>query len=877
INMNSIFKYCLTVCILAVMFGSSLAVDAEDFVLVKIMRAVQIIEKSPVVDGKLDDPVWKRALFVSNFIQKEPDEGIEPEEKTEVAIVYDEHSIYVGARMYSRDVGSIPMLITKRDLHGNTEQISVTFDSYHDKRTGYGFGVTASGVRFDRYYPEDVEWNKDYSYNPIWEANTSVDSNSWTAEMRIPFSQLRFNKIKEQIWGVNLNRWVPSRNEDDYWIIVPKDSTGWASRFGELVGMKDIKPSRRIEILPYVAGDGEISDEYDKDNPFEEKADYSGRIGADLKMGLGPNLTLDAAFNPDFGQVEADPAEVNLSAYETYFDERRPFFIEGSQLFKPSSFFYSRRIGAAPHSEPDGDYVDVPQSSSILGAAKVTGRLRSGLSLAALAAVTEREYAQSYDEQTGVQSKIEVEPATFYGVTKLKQEFGEERSTVGLMFTGVKRDISDTDGLSAVLRKQAFSGVADYDILLKDGEYNINGIVGMSFIQGSKESIANTQKASAHYFQRPDSDYLTYDSNRTSLTGYVATLSVERSTGRHWLWSVYESIESPKLDLNDAGTTSSANDIETYCTLNYRENLSGSFYYRYDIALKFDNGWNFDGDKQFTSLRLNPHIVWNNFWDTYFALNYNFRTQNDGKTRGGPSMGTPHGGWFAFGFNNSHSATTNYGIEYDNSWDELGSYGQEFDLEYSTRIGNHWQISINPAYYKGTTARQYVTTLDNGPDVTFGKRYIFSWIERSEVSAEIRLNYFINPDLSIEVYAEPFASSGRYYDHGELNAPRSFELREYGSDGTSITRESDGSYTVTDDGETFTIPDRDYNYLSFRSNLVLKWEFTPGSTLYLIWQLNREEDTDSGKNVKLNSLFDSTKATGSNFIGMKVSYWLSIN
>ena len=320
IRLNS--KYPVTLLLLfSLLYSIQLSANTFDEPPRKHTKAVKFNSNELTLDGKLDYLVWKNAIFVSDFLQKEPDQGASPTVKTEVAIVYDEKAIYIGARMYCENPGALRMHLDRHDVQNQSEQLIVALDTYLDRRTAYVFGVNTAGVRFDRYHYEDSEGSRDFSYDPVWEAKTAVDEKGWTAEMRIPFSQLRFNSIDKQVWGVNFNRWIPAKNEDIYWIYTPRDETGYASRFGDLEGIETIKPSRRIEVLPYAASDGKMFDGVNPSNPFSDGSDLGYRLGADAKMGLGPNLTLNATFNPDFVQVVADPAEVNLSAFETFFSE----------------------------------------------------------------------------------------------------------------------------------------------------------------------------------------------------------------------------------------------------------------------------------------------------------------------------------------------------------------------------------------------------------------------------------------------------------------------------------------------------------------------------------------------------------------------------
>src|SRR5688572_22912793 len=387
-------------------------------------------ERTPKVDGKLDDAIWQKAQWTSAFIQREPQEGKPATDKTEVAVVYDDDAVYIGARMHSSDPAGVRALVTRRDREESSDQLLISFDTYLDRRTAYSFGVTAAGVRVDYYHATDCERNRDYSYDPVWQAETERAADGWTAEIRIPFTQLRFNAGADQIWGINIVRSIPARNEISYWRLIGRNETGWASRMGRLVGIQGIRPSRRIEMLPYVASDTRVQNTVDQNNPFAEKTTTGVRAGGDVRMGLGPNLTLEATFNPDFGQVEADPAEVNLTAYETFFNERRPFFLEGTQLLNARGNFYSRRIGARPlGSVPGMTYVEQKSNSTILGAAKLTGRYRSGLSIAALTAFTQEEKAETFNASDGSFSEAVVAPGTWYGAGVMQQEFGNPAKT----------------------------------------------------------------------------------------------------------------------------------------------------------------------------------------------------------------------------------------------------------------------------------------------------------------------------------------------------------------------------------------------------------------------------------------------------------------
>ena len=360
----------------------------------KKATATRVANGAIRVDGRLDDEAWQKAAPITDFIQKEPTEGVAPTDPMEVRLVYDEHALYIGARMVSSD-RRIQSPLGRRDNTDQTEHILIAFDTFLDRRTAIVFGVTAAGVRLDRFHSTDNEDSFDSGLDQVWRAETIVGTDQWTAELWIPFSQLRFNPEKDLHWGLNVQRFRPTLDEEDVWALIPPTVRAWSSRFGDLDGIADIRAPRRIEAMPYIAGASTIRDNRDPRNPFDDGKNLKGRVGADLKMGLGPNLTLEATINPDFGQVEADPAEVNLTAFETRFPEKRPFFLEGAQLFNIGhpNFYYSRRIGARPTAPATDDFVDYPAASTILAAAKLTGRLPSKTSLAFLTAATDDESA----------------------------------------------------------------------------------------------------------------------------------------------------------------------------------------------------------------------------------------------------------------------------------------------------------------------------------------------------------------------------------------------------------------------------------------------------------------------------------------------------
>lgn len=858
-------------------------------------QAVAVRLVSPVsVDGRLAEEAWTRARFFDDFQLKEPVQFGPPGDRTEVAFLFDDDALYVGVRAHSRDPAAVPRDVTRRDQYGNSEHIVVSIDPYLDRRTAYSFSITAGGVRRDYFHPRDSEdfGARDFTYDPVWEARAVIDSAGWTAEMRIPYSQIRFNDRDAHIWGLNVNRWIPQRNEDAYWVVVPRNETGFASRFGTLTGIEGIRPRAQVELLPYVAANTDHRSRVDTDNPFAEEWNGGGRAGADLKAGLGPSLTLNATVNPDFGQVEADPAQLNLSAFETIFDERRPFFTEGRQYIegRVPNYFYSRRIGARPRGVASGDYVDTPDNTTILGAAKITGRTASGLQVGALTALTQREYARTWHAGSGSFGREEVEPATVYGVMRLQQQFGASQSVAGVSLSGMNRFFSGLSPLASRFTTRALAGGVDWVLRFQGGRYELTGHAGMSHVAGDPAVLRLIQTSPAHYFQRPDAESSRYDPDRTSMTGFTAMIRGDKNAG-NWLWGVQLNTESPEFETNDMGRLQSGDDIEFSGDINYRMTTPGRTFRRWTLGVFTRTKWNYDWDRGDTRFVLFANAQFANYIEARLDLFHKPRDLSDDLTRGGPLMGTGDFVGMSGGFNSNFSNPNGWRVNYELARGEFGTDIAVLSGSLFFRPSANFGFSIDPQYLRHTNPRQYVGTLPGGPAVTYGSRYIFGTVDQTVLATTLRLNYTFAPDLTLEVYAQPFTASGNYSRFGELPAPRRGDLRRYGTDGTTITALSDQFHTVTDTryGGTFEIPNPDFNVFSLRSNVVLRWEWRRGSTLYLVWQQNREgacspfldirdcpTSAPPGTGSRPGFLTDVFGLPGDNFLAIKASYWIPV-
>jgi hypothetical protein len=839
------------------------------------VEAVRILGVAPRLDGHLTEELWTATAPLTGFLQRDPDEGAPATDRTEVRFAYDDDALWIGARMYSTSPGNIRALVTRHDRESTSEQLIVSLDTHRDRRTAYTFAVTPASVRIDYYHSSDDEDDRDEGFDPVWQTQARVDSLGWTAEMRIPFSQLRFTRADAQMWGVNVVRSVPAKNERSYWVLVRRDEPGWASRMGLLRGIRDIRPSRRIELVPYVALDSRLANAIDRADPFAREHETSARAGADLKLGLGPSFTLDVTVNPDFGQVEADPAEVNLTAFETFFDERRPFFTEGSELLEGRGLFYSRRIGASPPGRSGADYAEPADHTSILGAAKLTGRTASRLSVAGLAAVTQRETVRTFDASTRTFGDAVVAPLTGYAVAAARQQFGKSGSTVEALLTAVHRDMQPGSALAALLTRNALSGIAEGRLRWAGGTYDASAHLGFTHVRGDSAAIDSLQRSSRRYWQRPDAAHVEIDPRRLTLGGTMLGINYSKLAGAHWLWDIDYWQESPGLEPNDIGAFGSVDDRGLGWYLVYRETRPKGWYRSYSVAIGGATEWNFEGVQRGTDTSLEFNTTLANYLRINTDFWYDLRGQSDDLTRGGPLMGTGRGWGTRLEVQNRSGARSRWGVEVGEERSEFGGWSRDIEGSFSFRPGSQWEISIDPSWGRAEDPRQYVMTVDDGRPETFGKRYVFAHVDRSEVATRLRVNYTFTPNLTLETYAEPFASSGRYHGFGELLAPRARELLEYGTRGTSITTNPDGSHTVTANGDSLVIENEDFNVRSLRSNVVLRWEWRPGSAIYVVWQQDHEADRPFDM-VGPGDLWDALRTSGDSFFAVKVTYWLPV-
>jgi hypothetical protein len=859
------------------------------------IRAHRITGAAPRMDGVLDDAVWSGATAVTGFVQFRPSPGAAPTGQTEARVLVDDDAIYVGMHMFDHP-DSVAAQLTRRDASGAfTDWAHVMIDSYHDRRTAFRFSVTPRGAKKDVLHFNDS--GEDLNWDAVWDASAALAPDGWTAEFRIPLSQLRFARTDGEalVWGINFGREIARRGEWSWWSPVLPSVGGLVSQAGQLHDLAAVHAPRRIEIVPYTLGRVTAAPE-ETDNPFWKQRDGAASLGADLRLGIGSNLTLSATINPEFGQVEADPSVVNLSAFESFFPEKRPFFTEGSNIFgfgigtddgSGESLFYSRRIGRAPQRfvRPTGGWVDAPEATTILGAAKLSGRTASGWTIGILDAVTAEEEATLAVAGEPTWSEP-VEPRTNYAVVSLARDFGAGRSTIGFLGTSVKRELSD-ERLS-FLRSSAWSFGMNGRHRFRDDTWEASGYVGGSHIRGSEDAIAAVQRAPGHYYQRPDADYLEYDPTRTSLSGAIANLWVGTIGGGHWRGGFGGHMRSPGFEVNDIGFQSGSDQIFGFANLRYHQFEPKGAFRNFSVGVNPSLGWTFGGERMWTQIGTFSNFELTNFWSGGHWAARRPAVIAHGNLRGGPAV-RRDGGWF---YNvrlntDSRKAVTghisvNGGIEDDN-----GTWNASLSTSASFRPSPQISLSVGPQFGRSTSTLQYV----GQPATASGEpRYIVGRLEQRTVSLTTRLNFTISPTLSFELYAQPFISGGEYSAFralGDANAA-DFDARFRELTGSEISFDPDTRRYSADadrDGvHEVSFDDPDFNFRQMRGNAVLRWEYRPGSTLFVVWNQSRTAylsgptDASFAFNRDVDRLFngdDAFPTPVTNVLLIKLSYWLN--
>ncbi len=852
----------------------------------RVVRAVRAAE--PItVDGRLDERIWQ-GQAVEGFTQSDPKDGDPSSERTRVWVAYDDGAIYVAAFCHDSDPGKIVSRLGRRDSEIDSDWFYFAVDPYYDKRSGYMFGVNPAGSILDEALSNDV--NDDETWDGVWEAKTQVNGDGWTVEMRIPFNQIRFPKKEEYVWGVNFFRGIKRKNEKAAFAWVPKSDSAFVSRFARLEGIRGISPGRQVEFMPYAVANAQFRPA-EAGNPFETGHRALSNAGFDLKVGLKSNLTLDATVNPDFGQVEVDPAVINLSAYETYYEEKRPFFIEGSSIFQgfgrggvyinaninwpQPTFFYSRRIGRAPQGAVTEDgFSRVPVSTTILGAAKVTGKLGGSWNLGFISALTGRESAEI--DQSGLRLSQEVEPFTYYGAFRAQKEIGEGKSGFGILATGVARDIR-TETLAGILNKNAFSLAADgWMFLDKKRDWVVGGWAGGTRVEGTADDILRLQTSSMHYFQRPDATHLSLNPAATSLSGWAARLNLGKQNG-NFLFLASAGAIAPGFDPNDVGFQYGGSDIIQVQTLpGYQWTKPGKVFQNCLLLAGAFANFDFGGNRTWSGGLLSFQGTFRNFWEFNTMLAWNPQTVSKDRTRGGPLSLTPWG----YQVDAMLSTDTRRPIimSGQSSYYRRPAWGDEWTAQLAIRWKprSNISLSVGPTLALEDNPVQWVTQVEDAVMTeTYGSRYVFGRIGQKVLGSEIRVDWTFTPRLTLQAYLQPFIAVGSYDRFKELARPKSLDYNLYGQ-GASTISYADGSYTVDPDGPgpaaPFSFGNPDFNYKSMRGTVVFRWEYRPGSLIYFVWTQNRADYADPGNLRLWRDLGNLFSAPGDNIFLLKVSY-----
>jgi hypothetical protein len=803
------------------------------------------------VDGDLNDAIWRTVPPITSFQQREPREGAAPTFQTEARVAYDATALYIAVQAFDSEPSRIVGIRTRRDEGSPSDWVSVLVDSFHDRRSAFEFAVNPAGVKQDSYWFNDT--NNDQSWDAVWDVAVSRGEGGWHAEFRIPFSQLRYRPSPSSTFGLALVRKIGRLNETTTWPLLAKSANGYVSSFGELTGLRLDRSPKRLEVLPYTVGQVRTQ-VAERGNPLANATDPDASVGVDLKYALRPGLTLTGTVNPDFGQVEADPAVVNLSAFETFFSERRPFFVEGGGIFSfdvdcsdgnCSGLFYSRRIGRTPRGSatvPDGGFSTAPGQTTIIGAAKLTGRIGS-FSVGALNALTSDEDAVIAN---GVgRARQTIEPLTNYSVVRARREF-KNQSSFGFMTTMTNRNL---DQSTRFLPGGAYTGGVDGDWRLGP-KYAIRGYLAGSSVRGDAGAIADLQRNNVHSFQRPDARRLTYDPAATALNGYGGSLSIAKIAGQRIVFSSNLGFKSPGFEINDVGFMRRADQrsMSNWLQVRYdtpRQHWLRSFRYN----LNQWAGWNYDGDRLFSGINVNAHAVFKNNWGTGTGGNINWQGFDDRATRGGPGVyGNAQRSIWAYLQGDDRPAVSG-GVFTFNATDGKGTTVREISPDVSYRPSSFLKTSFGVRFSRNRDESQWVETTADG-------RYVFARLHQQTVGLTTRVNYTVTPALSIQLYAEPFVSAGDYANFKELADARS--------------KAYEGRYRPT-----HYTGNPDFNYRSFRTTNVLRWEYKPGSTLFVVWQQGREGTTDRGDfrfNRDFGAVFD---APARNVFLVKFAYWIN--
>ena len=853
---------------------------------------------SIVLDAKLDEPVWQAAQPISQFTQSDPNEGQPASQHTEVRFVYDDDALYVGAKMYdSEGAHGVMTRLVRHDATFDSDYLQVVIDGYHDHLSRAFFEVNPSGAKSD--YIGVGTSCCDNSWDPVWEAATHIDADGWTAEIRIPYSQLRFSRDSIQTWGLEVRRFIKRNNEEDDWSFWRKNEAGGPSRFGHLEGLRIPATKAGLELLPYVVSKS-ASFATERGDPFATHGRPTFRAGLDVKDRLTSNLTLDATFNPDFGQVEVDPAVLNLSAFETFFPEKRPFFVEGAQVFDFGQFgcnfcsnvegmraFYSRRIGRAPTgaslATDNYTYADVPDATTILGAGKVTGRTASGYTVGLLDAVTGSASAR-VQSATGDRGTQPVEPLADYFVGRLKRDYMRGNLVVGGIVSGVARNIDST--FAPRLARHAELYGSDVQYTWREKMYLFSAQAALTNVSGDAREIVDRQQSSARYFQRPDrgagsAGWLSnrFDSTASSLRGAGAYLRLAKQTGDVF-GEVAFNTRTPGYETNDYAFQQRADYLWSGANIG-RQWVRPTSWYRQLVVLAGGQAQrDYEGDWLQSQVHTFVETTTPQFWNISWSYIHRPQVMDPTQLRGGPAVATVAAEYTNGSVNTDSRRALVFELGGGLFRDRASTLAYDVEVTANYRPLSNVSLSVGPALSNWNLYEQYVTRVADTTAASFaGSRYVSSRLHQQTFELDTRASITFTPTMSLEVFLQPFFAAGHYHDFEEYARPRSNVLETYGRDrGTIAFDKTTNAYTIDPDGAgpaaSFNVGNPDFTDRSLRGNAVFRWEFRPGSVLYVAWTQSRDASAAFG-NLAFGRDRTALLATRPDDIFLvKASWWL---
>lgn len=841
----------------------------------------QPLQGAITIDGRFSEPQWAEAEVARGFVQQVPNPGEPATMDTEARVLVSDDAVYVGVRLHDSAPDSIVGRLARRGESNESDWVYVALDSHLDRRSAFMFGVNAAGVKRDIRVSDDVR--QDSSWEAVWDVAVSMDQDGWTAEFRIPLSQLRFSVDEgPQTWGLNVQRIVARTGEVSHWAHIEPGAGSFVSRFGLLTGIQMARGPRRLEVFPYVTtrltrAPGDLA------NPYFRTNDTSVGSGADLRLGLSSWLTLDATINPDFGQVEQDPSVVNLSAFEVFLPERRPFFVSGAEYFQTpgTNLFYSRRIGRMPQLRAPGTalYSEQPDQTRILGAAKLTGRSPDGWSIGFLSAFTSEESLNYLTEEE--EARATVEPRTNYSFARVGRDFRGGATAVNATATSTVRFLTDDPGMEG-LRRRAFSGGLDARHRFHGNQYEVTGTLNISRIEGDPIAIARAQLAPGRYFQRPDADHLNFRSDRTALTGNSQLLRVSKVAGGNWRGGVQAGRESPGFEVNDLGLHFFSDQVWQSAWVARNQFTSGSLFRSWSVRMEQFGVWTGGGERRDVAGTLDVSGELQNRWRVgLWGMRHRGGMDSD-HLRGGPGYLLP-GNWMGrvTVSTDQRRMVSGNATFFATDYDDGEGHRRNLQAGIQWRPSTRAELRLTPSLNRFRTGSQFVTARPVGE---LGEtRYVLAELRHTTAAVEARVNFTVTPDVSFELHARPFVSAGRYdafnavvLEHARTR-DRSLRLDPYSPEQLQMVVAEDGSRWVEidesqDEGVDIRFPHPDFNRKDLRATALVRWEFRPGSTMFLVWSHDRSRVDREGTFDWRRDSDRLWRTSGRSTVAVKASY-----